>query len=62
MSSWVSNAPEHKGKMHQSKSVRKLDTTVQSDYLKRRLKQDDSAAVNMSDNRLGGGIRDFTKA
>lgn len=38
-----------------------LDTTNQSQYLRTRMKADDSDAVNMSDRKLGKGIRDFTK-
>jgi hypothetical protein len=58
MSSWSPNgAPEHKGKMHQPKVVDDLDTSKQSDYLKNRCKEDDSDAVNMTDAKLGKGIR-----
>lgn len=73
----LGDTPEHKGKLYESTktgstgapyrnqgtkiSPNNLDTTTQSQYLKMRMKADDSDAVNMSDRKLGGGIRDFTK-
>lgn len=67
---------EHKGKLYTAAkgssgapfrgkcaagAVTNLDTTNQSKYLTTRMKADDSDAVNMSDRKLGKGIRDFTK-
>lgn len=50
-------APEHKGKIpNQSSSVKKIGQPKGKGYLKMRMKQDDSVAVNMSDRKLGGGI------
>ena len=61
MGSWVpSDPPEHKGKMH-TKPEMKYHTCTRHDKFARRMREDDSSAVNMSDTKLGGGIRDFTK-
>lgn len=49
-------APEHKGKLHQSTSVKMIGQAKKKGYLKYRMKQDDSSCVNMSDQKLGGGI------
>lgn len=50
-------APEHQGKIHQKSGVKKIGQPKGKGYLKMRMKKDDSAAVNMSDRSLGGGIR-----
>ena len=54
--------PERKGKMYGPKTIDNLDTRTQHSHFPRRMREDDSDAVNMSDQTLGGGIRDFTKA
>lgn len=49
--------PEHGGKTFKKQSVKSRDTRTQSPYLGMRMREDDSDAVNMSDTKLGGGIR-----
>lgn len=65
--------PEHKGKLFESTKVgssaspyrtketeiapKKIGQSTKSDYLGSRMRADDSAHVNMSDKKLGGGIR-----
>ncbi len=62
MSSWVpTNPPEHGGKMHQPKKIRKIGQCKQHGYFESRYRQDDSGSVNMSDNRLGGGVGKSTR-
>jgi hypothetical protein len=48
----------NKGKMFSGKgTIKQVGQASQKPALKARMKQDDSAAVNMSDNRLGKGVR-----
>jgi hypothetical protein len=49
--------PAVKGKMQTKASMGSLDTRKQHPSLKARMSADDSDAVLMSDQKLGGGIR-----
>jgi hypothetical protein len=50
-------APAHKGKLHTKTPVKRVGQAKPCDCLSIRMKMDDSAAVNMSDRKLGKGIR-----
>lgn len=49
--------PEHKGKSHTKPPMKKCGVLTDMPYHRRRHYEDDSHAVNMSDQSLGGGIR-----
>lgn len=52
----LSAAPPVGGKMHKKQKPRKIGELVRSGYLRMRMRQDDSAAVCMSDKKLGNSI------
>lgn len=52
----VNGGPPHKGKTHVKQKVKPIGQAAQSDHLRKRMKADDSAHVNMSDSKLGSGI------
>lgn len=58
MSAWPPKADtSHKGKMQTKPSLTRVGQATQKSHLKSRMKADDSAAVLMSDQKLGSGIR-----
>lgn len=60
MSANVPTTPkEHTGRSFGKKKIVSLDTRTQSAKYRRRQMQDDSQFVNMSDSKLGNGIRRF---
>jgi hypothetical protein len=50
------NVPEHKGRIYKKLSVKKVGQCKLHSHLRTRMKADDSAAVLMSDSKLGTGI------
>lgn len=53
----LGSAPERKGKMYEDKRTKKIGVLRTNAHLKTRMKADDSDAVNMSDRKLGSGVR-----